>query len=230
MDYQGQLACPSLPQGLWFAWVDWAFVLVLFVIDIVAIICIYFYTQRLMHYYADYVGYVRQQRQEDVAFANAQTTVSARLYLRGVMYAGFFLWVFIVLIQLIFFNGEGFWYTPYLQYGHAFMWLWLSELGGSMEAKLYVWFGGSDASRSSNFGWIIFYTLVCMLVIDGTVLVLTTIELINTYIVSTIVEYVFGWLMLLLVILLVLYDIYMLVLVSRLTSQLEKLSGNKFTN
>ena len=47
---------------------------------------------------------------------------------------------------------------------------------------------------------------------------------------ATIIEYVFGYLLLLLVILLVLYDLYVLVLVSRLTSMLEKLSGNKFTN
>ena len=150
LDYAGQLACPALPQGLWFAWIDWAFVLVLLVTDVVGVVCIYFYNQRMMQYYADYVGYVRQQHQEDVAFAATQNTVATRLYLRGIIYAGFFLYIFIVLIQLIFFAGEGFWYTPYLQVGHAFMWLWLSELSGSMEAKLYVWFGVSNFRRKIN--------------------------------------------------------------------------------
>lgn len=69
-----------------------------------------------------------------------------------------------------------------------------------------------------------------MLLIDGASAVLTIINVLNTYTVATILEYVFGYVMLVLVLLLVVYDIGVLAFVARLSSQLEKLAGSKFSN
>lgn len=95
------LACPALPQGLWFARVDWALVMVLLVVDMVALLCLYVYNQKLMRCYSDYVDLVRSRHQENSAFTQARDLFLSRFQLRGFIYAGFFLYVFIGLIKVI---------------------------------------------------------------------------------------------------------------------------------
>jgi hypothetical protein len=252
LGYEGSLTCPTLDPGRWLAWTVWGLVFVLFITSLVTFILLIFYIRGLkrnliMEYDVLERQRVTQQTIESIAslqydgnnmsqqfdqhaisFRQSPDLYFARTRVRTLAGIDMFIYLTATLLRIIFLYGVGFWYVPYMQVLHLFLWIWMLDIGGSIDYKTPIYLGGTDASNSDLLVQITFYAFIFATIADTAALLLCAWDvIIVTLSVFTILEIVFGYLILFSFIGLLLYDIYSIYSLSTVVDQLSRLVVNK---
>lgn len=246
--YEGSLTCPIVAPGRWLAWTVWGLVFILFVTSIALFVVLVLYIRGLKRNLVMEFDVLSRQRDQQQTLGALQSTTStteydprhtisfrqspelyfARSRIRALAGIDMFIYALATLLRIAFLYGVGFWYAPYLQATHLFLWLWQLDIGGSLDFKTPISLGGTDASQSELFVQVTFYTFVFAIVADSAALLLCAWDVVVvTLSVFTLLEVIFGHIILLLYLGLVLYDIYSLYSLSSLLDSVARLAINK---
>ena len=231
--YEGSLTCPSLSPGRWLAGITLGANVVFVLIDLLALVCLIMYIRRLKVAQIEYLGAVMSSQ-----FAMASATIrfftqrlsliNVRSMIRGLLMLDLYLLIFTWLLRLIEFYGAGtWWWIVYLQVPHLWYWVWLAEVAGSVEAKLYIATGGSDASQSEGLTTLTFWCFLLSTLLDGAVLFFTIWDSITTFFVANLLEDIGAWFLIGFAVLMVAFDIVVVVILARLLHEHEVASIDK---
>lgn len=229
----GILGCTLLPAGKWLEWMVWALVVVFMADSFIALGALVIYIRLMKRNIQDYFRRLEEYKLANPSFnAKAQFQQSlpvynARSVLRGLGGLDFVTYAFIIIIRVALFFGLGYWFSPFLQVLHTFIWTWTLEIGGSPEIKTPLSAGGSDASTSEPLILFTFYTTLVAIFADITVLVLTCIETGMDFFGTTILATSFAFILIFLNIVLLAYDIAALTSLNSLSSIIAKFVSQK---
>lgn len=189
--------------GLWLQTLTLTLAILLFLVSTTATVVAILLTRGLKVNYQVYVQWVRDN-DRSITLPSVKL-FSLRSAIRALTSIDLILYCASIIVRAVFYYGVGYWFMPYLQLGHAFLFLWLMALVGSDEYKLGN-ITPSDASLSNKFVLLVTTTVLVLLVVDVAVLTTGILELTGSVGDITIVELVAGTVTLVLTSLLIMYD------------------------
>lgn len=230
-DNPGFGICPMIPlHGVWLIKTTIALEVILFFSASVSFVCLIFYIRAMKYVYNMRIQLQQQQAAtiiqtimpQNFLFRQDSDLFKARIQLRGLQFVDFLLFSIIVLLRIIFFYNIGFWYSPYFQVCHIFVWLWILELSGSVDQKNPLSHGGSDASKSDTLAFVTFNIFIYIIIADFANMILMMVDLFSSFLSFTIVEVIVGWILLGMYVGLVFYDALAIFSLSNLTTALSR--------